>query len=43
MNSEIILTLNSQELKFLSPYIQDLKAVTTSKEIREGEFKVEFV
>ena len=43
MNSPITLALEKQNLKSLSPYLEDLKAVTASKEIKEGEFKVEFV
>ena len=43
MNSQIILTLPSQDLKSLSSYLHDLIAVTISKEVKKGEFKVEFV
>ena len=43
MNSEIILTLK-EEFKevFPSELLEDLKAVTNAKEIKEGKFKVEF-
>ncbi|MDO8508774.1 MAG: valine--tRNA ligase [Nanoarchaeota archaeon] len=42
MNSPIILSLPKETLKSLSPCIADLKAVTASQKINEGEFKVEF-
>jgi len=43
MNSQIILALEKQTLHSLDPYLQDLKAVTASSNIKEGEFKVEFI
>jgi valyl-tRNA synthetase len=42
MNSEIILYLKSDKLN-VEPFLNDLKNITNAKEIREGEFKVEFV
>ncbi len=42
MNSEISLSLNAEDKKILAPIIFDLKAVVNAKEIKEGEFKVEF-
>jgi len=42
MNFSIILSLLKDDIKLLSPFLQDLKAVTVAKEIKEGEFKVEF-
>lgn len=43
MNSEIILSLNVEDKKILAPIIFDLKAVVNAKEIKEGEFNVEFI
>ena len=43
MNSEIILTLNPNEYSILKDLFEDLKNVTNAKEIKIGEFKVEFV
>jgi valyl-tRNA synthetase len=43
MKTEIILSLNKEDKKLLENCMSDLKAVTCSKEIREGEFKVEFI
>lgn len=43
MKSEIILTMDKEELGLLKGMLEDLKAVTSSKEIKEGEFKVEFI
>ena len=45
MNSEIILTLLKEEISPLGDsLIEDLKAVTNAKEIKEGkQFRVEFV
>ena len=43
MNSPINLTLEKEKLKSLAPYQADLKAVTASNDIEEGEFKVEFI
>jgi valyl-tRNA synthetase len=42
MNSEIKLTLESNRLKIIKNMIDDLKSVTNSHEIEEGDFKVEF-
>ena len=36
-------TLEKEKLKPLAPYQADLKAVIASKDIKEGEFKVEFI
>jgi len=43
MNSEIILTLPEKELQILDSTLEDLKDVTNAKEIKKGNFKVEFV
>ncbi|MFC1710780.1 valine--tRNA ligase [Nanoarchaeota archaeon] len=43
MNSEIILTINKKDKTALKDVIEDLKAVTNSREIKEGEFKAEFL
>lgn len=43
MNSQIILTLKKENLKKLKNIIKDLQDVTNAIEIKEGEFKVEFV
>ena len=43
MNAEIILTLKKEMLNDLKLFLEDLKAVTNAKEIKEGKFKVEFI
>ena len=43
MKSEIILTLEKEKLDKLKPVLEDLKAVTSSKEIKSGSFKIEFI
>jgi valyl-tRNA synthetase len=43
MNSEINLTLKKETIENLGKTINDLKDVTNSKEIKTGEFKVEFI
>ena len=43
MKSEINLTIKKEDKLFLKNMLEDLKAVTNSKEIKEGEFKVEFL
>lgn len=43
MKSEIILTINKEDKKKINDLLEDLKDVTNAKEIKEGEFKVEFV
>ena len=43
MNAEVILTLPDQYNKVLSYVMEDLKAVTNSREIRTGDFNVEFI
>ena len=43
MNAPIILHLDKQTRSILKPTLEDLKAVTASKEIKPGEFKVEFI
>jgi len=40
LKTEIILTLPKDEQKKLQPVIEDLKAVTNAREIREGSFSV---
>ena len=43
MNSEIKLTLPKEQVKKLNGVIEDLKSVSNAVEIKEGEFKVEFI
>lgn len=43
MNSEIILFLNKEDKKSLIEVLPDLKGVVNAQEIKDGEFKVEFV
>ncbi len=43
MNSPIILTLDKETYNSLKDFLEDLKNVTTAKEIKEGDFKVEFI
>ncbi|VVB77750.1 Isoleucine--tRNA ligase [uncultured archaeon] len=43
MKSEIVLTISKEDKKKISDLLEDLKDVTSAKEINEGEFKVEFV
>jgi valyl-tRNA synthetase len=43
MKAEIILTIPKETLKLLEPFLDDLKAVTSSKEIKPGSFNVEFL
>jgi len=42
MNSEIILTIDKKDREKLKNVLDDFSAVTNSKEINEGKFKVEF-
>ena len=43
MKSEIILTITKEDKKKIRDLVEDLKDVTNAKEIKEGEFGVEFV
>ena len=43
MKSEIILTIEKDKHKQLISLLEDLKAVSCAREIKSGEFKVEFV
>ncbi len=43
MNSEIILSLDEKTYSALKELLEDLKHVANAKEIKEGEFKVEFI
>ena len=43
MKSEIKLTISKEDKKKISGLLEDLKDVTNAKEIKEGEFGVEFV
>jgi valyl-tRNA synthetase len=43
MKAEIILTLEKEKMKNIEDILEDLKAVTCAKEIKEGNFKVEFI
>ncbi|MBI5803290.1 valine--tRNA ligase [Candidatus Pacearchaeota archaeon] len=42
MNSEIILTLTKEDKSKIKELIDDLKHVTNAREIKDGEFKIEF-
>ncbi len=42
MNSEIVLTIDKKDKAKLKNVLEDFAAVTNSKEINEGKFKVEF-
>ena len=43
MNSEIMLTITKKDKEKLKKIIKDLQEVSNAKDIREGEFKVEFI
>jgi valyl-tRNA synthetase len=43
MKAEVILSISKEDKKLLSDCLSDLKAVCCAKEIREAEFRVEFV
>jgi hypothetical protein len=43
MKAEIILTLEKEKIKAMKDLADDLKAVICAKEIKEGDFKVEFL
>ena len=43
LKAEIILTLEKNKLKVLEPVLEDLKAVTQAREIKEGNFSVKFL
>ena len=43
VKAEIILFISKEDKKILKDVLDDLKAVTTAKEIKEGDFKVEFL
>jgi len=43
MKSEIILTISKEDKKKINELLEDLKDVTNAKEIKEGEFRVEFL
>jgi len=43
MKAEIVLTLEKEKMKKIEDILEDLKAVTCAKEIKEGNFKVEFI
>ncbi len=43
MKAEIIITISKEDKKLLDILLDDLKAVTSSKEIKEGSFNVEFI
>lgn len=43
MKSEIILTIEREEMEKISELLDDLKSVTNSKEIKSGNFSVEFI
>ena len=43
MNSEIILTIDKKDFEKIKEMLNDLKAVTNSKEIKVGKFEVGFL
>jgi valyl-tRNA synthetase len=43
MKAEIILTIPKEDQKILKPVLEDIKAVTSAKEIKEGTLKTEFI
>ena len=43
MNSQIILTINKDDKTKLKKILKDLQDVTNALEIKEGEFKADFV
>ena len=43
MNSECVIFLNKGDKNKIKELLQDLKDVTNAKDIKEGEFKVEFI
>jgi len=43
MKSEIILTIEKENLSLLKPVIEDLSSVTSAKEIKEGKFDIQFI
>jgi valyl-tRNA synthetase len=43
MNSEISLILEKETIRELKELLEDMKAVTNAREIKEGKFKVEFL
>ncbi|MGV8131343.1 MAG: valine--tRNA ligase [Candidatus Pacearchaeota archaeon] len=43
MNSQIILTLDKKNHELLKECLKDLQSVTNAKEIKQGDFKVEFL
>jgi valyl-tRNA synthetase len=43
MKAEIILTISKEDRRVLGECLADMKAVTNSKEINEGEFSVSFI
>jgi valyl-tRNA synthetase len=43
MKAEIILTIEKEKLEKLKPFLEDFKAVTNAREIKEGKFDVKFI
>ncbi|PIU75721.1 valine--tRNA ligase, partial [Candidatus Pacearchaeota archaeon CG06_land_8_20_14_3_00_35_12] len=43
LKAEIILTIEKEKMNVLKPVLKDLKAVTSSREIKEGSFAIEFI
>lgn len=43
MKAEIVLTAEKEKIEALKNVLDDFRAVTCAKEIKEGEFKVGFV
>ncbi|HRZ85210.1 MAG TPA: valine--tRNA ligase [Candidatus Paceibacterota bacterium] len=43
MKTEIILTISKEDTKFLEKVLDDLKSVTNAKELKQGNFNVDFL
>jgi valyl-tRNA synthetase len=43
MKAEIVLTLEKVDMSLLSEVLEDLKTVSTAKEIKEGKFNIQFI
>lgn len=43
LKTEIILTIEKEKMKELKDFIEDIRAVTNAKEIKEGKFEVKFL
>ena len=43
LKTEIILTIEKEKLRELGPVLEDLKAVTAAREIKEGKFNIKLL